>query len=209
MSIRIVIADDHPVVRMGIEGLMAHYPELELVGEARTGDEALRLCQEQQPDVLVLDINMPGLKAVQVIRQVQQYELPTRVLIMTSYSDAGIVDAMLQAGANGYLLKDDGPSAIIEAIKCVALGEIWFSANLEPVLASIGDPSGKTGSLTGRENEVLSLVSRGLANKEIAQQIEVSERTVEFHITQSFRKLGISSRVELAVWAKEHAMFGL
>jgi DNA-binding NarL/FixJ family response regulator len=99
-----LIADDHPIVRMEIEGLMAHYPELELIGEAMTGDEAIRLCVELQPDVLVLDMNIPGLKAVKVVRQLQQCQLPTRVLVMASYSDAGIVKAMLQAGATGYLL---------------------------------------------------------------------------------------------------------
>ncbi len=142
MTVRVLIADDHPIVRMGIEGLVAHYPELELIGEAITGDEAISLCVELQPDVLVLDINMPGLKAVQVLRQLQQCQLPTRVLVMTSYSDTGIVNAMLQAGATGYLLKDDGPTAIIEAVTAVAAGQVWFSPMLEPILASINSQAG-------------------------------------------------------------------
>ena len=208
MSVRVLIADDHPIVRMGIEGLMAHYPELELIGEAMTGDEAIRLCVELQPDVLVLDINMPGLKAVQVLRQLQQCQLPTRVLVMTSYSDTGIVNAMLQAGATGYLLKDDGPAAIIEAVTAVAAGQIWFSPMLEPILASNNSQPDLIEELTSRENEILKLITQGLPNKEIALQTSISERTVEFHITQIYRKLNLTSRVELAVWAKEHQICG-
>ncbi len=208
MSISIVIADDHPVVRVGIEGLLIHYPEFEIIGEATTGDEALNLCLEKQPDVLVLDINMPGLKAVQVVSQIRQCQLPTRILIMTSHGDAGIVYAMLQAGAIGYLLKDDGPTAIVEAIRKVASGETWFSKNLESIVESLKDENGTNINITEREKEILLLVSEGLTNKEIAQQLEITERTVESHLTQIFRKSGISSRVELALWAKERSICG-
>ena len=208
MTVRVLIADDHPIVRMGIEGLMAHYPELELIGKAMTGDEAVRLCVELQPDVLVLDINMPGLKAVQVVRQLQLCQLPTRVLVMTSYSDTGIVNAMVQAGATGYLLKDHGPAAIIEAVTAVAAGQVWFSPTLEPILASDNGQPVAIEAFTNCENEILQWVTQGLPNKEIAKRVGISERTVEFHITQIYRKLNLTSRVELAVWAKEHQICG-
>ncbi len=201
MTIKILVADDHPVVRMGVEGVIARSPGFELVGEAVTGDEALRLTEEIRPDVLVLDINMPGLKAVNVVRQIVHRQLPTRVLIMTSYGDPGIVQAMLRAGATGYLLKDEDPSVISEAVRAVASGEIWFS----PLLAPAVEPLSQDGrGLSKREVEIISWLIAGLANKEIGARAGIAERTVEYYITQVFRKLHLASRLELAMWAKEH-----
>lgn len=209
MTIRILIADDHPVVRIGIQGVIARIADYEVIGEAVTGDEALQFVENQLPDVLILDINMPGLKAVNVVRQIEQKDLPTRVLVMTSFGDAAIVQGMLKAGATGYLLKDEGPTDVVEAIRAVAAGEIWFSPSLRPVVEAMNSAQPGFEELNEREVEVGQLVTQGLTNKEIARQTGIAERTVEFYITQMFHKLQVASRVEMALWFKEHDLFGM
>ena len=208
MTIRILVADDHPVVLVGIQGMIGRCSEFELVGEAVNGDEALRLTQELSPDVLVLDINMPGLKAIQVVRQIHQQQLPTRILIMTSYGDLGIVKAMMNAGATGYLLKDEEPSTIIGAVRAVSAGVVWFSPSLRDANRQDNE-EGAGENLSEREVMVLQMVAQGLPNKEIARLSGIAERTVEFNITQLFHKLRVTSRVELALWAKANLIGGV
>lgn len=208
MKIRILIADDHPVVLVGIKGLVGHCPEFELIGEATDGDKALLMTQELSPDVLMLDINMPGLKTIQILHRIVQQQLPTRVLIMTSYGDFGIVNAMMTAGAKGYLLKDEEPLIIIEAVKAIYDGQVWLSPSIKESIEqySIGE---KEECLNKREIMIVKMISQGFPNKEIARQSGIAERTVEFYVTQMFRKIHVTSRVELALWAKTNMIGGV
>ena len=206
VPIRVLIADDHPIVRAGLQGELAYDEEMEVVGEALSGDEAYRLAQELQPDVLMLDINMPGKKAIQVLKEVKRSLPDCRVLMLTAYGDSGTVLGMLKAGADGYLLKDEDPSVIHEALRAVAGGQTWVSQAISAQLVLLTrDEAERLGdTLTQREQEVLNLIVEGKSNLEIAQELSLAERTVEFHVSNLLQKLGVRSRVEAAVWAKEH-----
>ena len=206
VPIRVLIADDHPIVRSGLRGELAYDEGVVVVGEALNGDEALRLAQELQPDVLLLDVNMPGMKAIHVLKEVKRSLPACRVLVLTAYGDSGTVLGMLQGGADGYLLKDEDPLVIHEAIRAVAGGQTWLSQAVSEqlVLLTRGDTATLGDTLTRREQEVLHLIGEGKSNLEIAQMLSVAERTVEFHVGNVLKKLGVRSRVEAAVWAKEH-----
>lgn len=209
-SIRVLIADDHPIVRCGLRGELAYDDDVEVVGEALSGDEALHLARELQPDVLLLDVNMPGMKAIQVLKEVKGSLPASRVLVLTAYGDSGTVLGMLKGGADGYLLKDEDPSVIHEALRAVTRGQTWISQAISAQLESltreettmVGD------TLTQREQEVLHLIVEGKINLEIAQALSIAERTVEFHVGNLLQKLGVRSRVEAAIWAKEHLHLG-
>lgn len=204
--LRVLIADDHPIVRAGLRGELAYDEEVELVGEALNGDEALRLARELQPDVLMLDINMPGKKAIQVLKEVKRSLPDCRVLVLTAYGDSGTVLGMLKGGADGYLLKDEDPSVIHDALRALAGGQTWVSQTIsEQLLLLTREETNTVGNtLTQREQEVLELIVSGKTNAKIAQALSLAERTVEFHVSNLLQKLGVRSRVEAAVWAKEH-----
>lgn len=207
--IRVVIADDHPIVRSGIRTELSRYPEFEVVGEALNGDEALNLAQELRPDVLILDVNMPGLRAIKVLQEVKREQITCRVLVLTAYGDTATVLGMIKAGANGYLLKDEDSNTISEAIRAIFAGETWLSRSVSGHLASIvrGEKNASLGkNLTAREKEVLHLLAEANTNKEIAAVLYTSEKTIEFHVSNILEKLGVKSRVEAVVWGKEHGL---
>lgn len=209
MIIRVMVADDHPIVRSGIRGELGRQPGFLVVGEALNGDETLRLARELRPDVLLLDVNMPGLKAVKVLRELKREPQTCRVLMLTAYGDPGTVLGMFKAGADGYLLKDEDPELIAEAVRAVHRGELWLSPLLSPEVVAIvrGKGGAKVGEkLTAREEEVLHFLVGGSTNKEIAHALDTSERTVEFHVSNILEKLGVKSRLEAAMWAKEHGV---
>ncbi|MCC6188895.1 MAG: response regulator transcription factor [Anaerolineales bacterium] len=207
MTIRVVLADDHPVVRSGIKNEFGQSVDIEVVGEAADGDEALRLAQALQPDVLLLDINMPGQKAVRVIRELQAQTPQPRILILTAYSDVENVVGMLKAGATGYLLKDEDPSVIAEGVRAVAQGKTWLSAAVAASLvaqAAGEQPLAENDALSERELEVLRLMAQGCSNGKIADTLVISEGTVKNHVTNLYDHLGVHSRAEAVVWAWQH-----
>lgn len=207
MTIRVIIADDHPIVRSGIRSELARHADFAVAGEALDGDAALRLAHELKPDVLMLDVNMPGLRALKVLQELKGLPSTCRVLVLTAYSDTVTVLGMLKAGADGYLLKDDDPTMIPEALRAVAAGKTWLSpsvAAIARVAPSGSAPPEDDYILTRRERQVLRLLIRGCTNKEISQEMQTSERTVEFHVTNLIQKLGVNSRLEAALWAKEN-----
>lgn len=206
-KIRVLIADDHPIVRSGVRNELAYYGGFEVVGEALDGDQALRLAQELEPDVLMLDVNMPGMKAIQVLRTLKEASHGIRILVLTAYNDPGTVIGLLKAGADGYLLKDEDPALISEAVRAVSKGETWLSPTIpEEVVAIVRESQGTSigEALTDRELEVLRFLEEARTNKEIALALQTSERTVEFHVSNILAKLGVKSRLEAALWAKEH-----
>ncbi len=200
---RVVLVDDHPIVRAGIRNLVEKAPDIEVVGEASNGAEALRLAQELTPDVLLLDMEMPGLKGVEVAQQLNQAGSPVRILALSAYDDSQYILGLLAAGAAGYLTKDEVPETIIEAVRGVSRGEQgWVSRRVAAKMAAWthSEASGK-GALTHREVEVLKWVVDGKTNQEIGATLGISEKTVEKHLEAIFRKLGVASRVEAAVLA--------
>jgi two-component system response regulator DegU len=202
--IRVIVADDHPIVRSGIKNELLCYPDVEVLGEAADGDETLCQVETLQPDVLLLDINMPGLRAVQLVRRLQALPVPPQILVLTAYGDAELVLALLKAGATGYLLKDEDPSAIIEAVRTVAQNETYLS---KAVVASVmehaisKDARQPKPELSPREMEVLQLVAQGWDNAQIARTLSISEGTVKNHVTNLYNKVGARSRAELVAWA--------
>jgi len=193
--IRVLLADDHPTLRVGLRVLLDQAPDVEVVGEAEDGAEALALIEATQPDVAVLDCRLPGMSGPQVAVEIKRRGLPTKVLALSSYSDDYYVRGMLEAGAVGYLLKSETPEVIVAAVRVAGSGVAPLRPFSPPVAAKIdawarGElPAG----LTRREIEVLRLVAEGLSNREIAQALSVTVWTVSFHISNILKKLGVAS----------------
>ena len=204
MSVRVVVADDHAMVRHGLVELLSAAEGIEVVGEAANGREAVDRVGELSPDVVLMDLQMPELDGVAATRRVVA-EAGAQVLVLTSFSDTDRVVDALDAGAVGYLLKDSEPDDLIEAVRAVARGD----SPLHPRVARqlLTARSGRRSldqELTAREREVLGLVRDGLANKQIARRLGISERTVKAHLTSVFATIGVADRTAAALWAERH-----
>lgn len=202
--IGVLVADDHPVVRSGIKDELAKHADLVLVGEAVNGDQAYELARSLKPDVLLLDINMPGLQPVRVVRELAKLDSGPQILVLSAYGDVEYVFEMLKAGVDGYLLKDEEPGRIAEGIRAVAAGQTWLSAAVAESIVEGTLREGKPRQLSQREEEVLSLMAKGLGNEAIAEQLSISEGTVKNHVSNLYSKLGVGSRAEAVAWAWEH-----
>jgi DNA-binding NarL/FixJ family response regulator len=191
--VRLLISDDHPVVRAGLKGMLAGEPDFEVVGEATDGLEALELAERLEPDVVLMDLRMPRMDGVRATRRVRDKLPDTRVLILTTYeTDADVVKA-LEAGATGYLLKDASSEDLYRAIRAAAANESALAPAVVSRLVRRMHHSEEE-SLSAREIEVLELVARGTSNKEIARELWISETTVKSHLLHAFEKLGVSDR---------------
>ena len=227
MSIRILIADDHGVLRAGLRALLNAEPGLEVVGEAADGHEVMRLLGELCPDVIVLDISMPGPDGVEITQQLKQVSPDARVLILTVHEDEGLLRAAIRAGASGYILKRAAEAELISAIYAVWRGELYVHPALTrallkdlhptPPITSGGTPPITSGGaltsdttpverLTPREGEVLRLIAEGNTNRQIAELLTISVRTAESHRANLMSKLGFNSRVEVVRYAKRHGL---
>ncbi len=206
--IRVAIADDHRVVRVGLEQLLRTFDDVELVGAADGGIAAVDLCSATTPDVLLLDLSMPDLDGIGVTRRVGDVAPATRVVLFTSFSDReGIVGA-LDAGAIGYLLKDAEPDEIHAALRAAARGEAPLAPKAAAVLLSTrSERTPGEIELTPRERDVLSLVIDGYANKQIARRLGITEKTVKGHLTNLFQRIGVSDRTQAALWAERTGIF--
>jgi DNA-binding NarL/FixJ family response regulator len=206
--IRVVLVDDHAVVRAGLTQLLATTDDLEVVGTAADGAEALRVVREQRPDVVLMDLQMPGTDGVTATRQILDEDLGAEVVILTSYSDGERIVAALDAGAVGYLLKDADPEDVLAGLRAVSRGESPIHPRAARVL--LGSRRGAErhpgAGLTGRELEVLALVRQGLANKQIARRLGISERTVKAHLTSIFQRLDVADRTQAALWAARNGV---
>ncbi|NDJ52452.1 MAG: response regulator transcription factor [Chloroflexi bacterium] len=211
MPIRVLIADDHKVVRTGIIAELSRHDDIEVIGEAIDGEEALRLTQELKPDVLLLDIQMPkgNLKAAQVIEQLAQADNPVRVAILTGYHEGEIVQAMLQAGAAGYVLKDEDPNLISEAVRQVFTTTTpWLSpsATSELIKATATLHVDDFEKLTQQEALILRKIARGVSNEDLAEELSITVHTVKNHITSIYRKIGVNSRAAAVAYAWENGL---
>ncbi len=207
--IRVVLADDHAVVRKGIRQFMEEAGEIAVVAEAADGEAALEAIRREKPDVAVLDIQMPRRTGIEVTRAVRDERLPVGVLVLTAYDDDPYVQAVLEAGANGYVLKNASSDEIVQAVHTVHEGQMALDPAVARKIVARWMSAGQTPSEpaetrpTPREMQVLKLLTRGFTNKAIAAQMKISERTVQGHIASLFDKLGVSSRTEAVVRAAQ------
>jgi DNA-binding NarL/FixJ family response regulator len=207
LTIRVLVADDHAVVRSGLGQLLATAPDLELAGEAKDGQEAVEAAENAAPDVILMDISMPVLDGVEATRRIIARDPNARIVMLTSLADNRQILDALEAGASGYLLKHAGPDELLGAIRAAAAGDAPLDPKAARALldnrrtAPVAD---KHKALSAREQEVLRLVAQGLANKQIARRLGISERTVKAHLTNVFSALGVSDRTQAALWAREH-----
>lgn len=208
-KIRVLMIDDHPIVRSGIRMLLEQSGGIEVVGEAERGDDAVGLIKRLNPDVLLLDMEMPGKTGVEVARDVEAAKLSVRVLALSAHDDEEFIMNLLANGAAGYLTKEEALDTIIDAIQGVANGEEgWLSRRAAARMASTTRKRQRDlVELTEREEEVLKLVAEGWSNNRIAAELTLSERTVRFHLTNIYDKLGIASRAEAISWALKRGKY--
>jgi DNA-binding NarL/FixJ family response regulator len=207
--LRILIADDHPLVRSGLRALLMATEDLEVVGEAATGEAAVTLAASLQPDVIVMDLRMPGINGIEATRRIVQATPHIRILVVTLFEDDDSVFAALRAGARGYLLKDANEVEVLRAIRAVSSGDAIFSATIaqrlldffaspRPAQAVLPFPD-----LTDREREILTLIAQGRKNAEIAQSLVISAKTVRNYISSIFSKLQVADRAQAIIRARE------
>jgi DNA-binding NarL/FixJ family response regulator len=206
-AITVLIADDHPVVRQGLQVLLSVQDDLVVVGEAADGAEAIRLCREFHPDVLLLDLKLPVCDGVGVLRELREHGSSVRCLVLTSAADHALVALAMHAGAAGFLYKDVDPDALIRAVRSVHDGNTVLAPDAAGLLMTPGRAASVSGigALTRREREVLTLLADGRSNREIARLLQVSEKTVKTHVSSVLAKLGVADRTQAAIIAVRHA----
>lgn len=206
MTIRIILADDHGVVRRGLTELFAGVDDIEVVGEAGDGAEAARLAEALHPDVVLMDLSMPGVDGVAGTRQIREIQPQMPVVILTSFSERDRILEAIDAGAVGYLLKDAEPDELFQGVRAAARGESPFSPKAARALLSLGSQRKAADELTPRERDVLGGLSAGLANKQIARRLGISEKTVKSHLTSAFNRIGVHDRTQAALWAERNGL---
>jgi DNA-binding NarL/FixJ family response regulator len=201
--IRVLIVEDHALVRAGIERLLTGVEDIEVVGSAGTGGEGVRLAQQVDPDVVLMDLLMPGMEGREAIGLILANDPETNVVVLTSFSDREQIIEALDTGAVGYLIKDAEPEELVRGIRSAARGESPLAPRAARALIRARRQAGAA-QLSEREQEVLRLIARGFANKRIALELGIAERTVKAHATSIFERLGVSDRTQAALWAHRH-----
>ncbi|MCC6497985.1 MAG: response regulator transcription factor [Propionibacteriaceae bacterium] len=200
----VLLVDDHAMVRAGLAALIDATADLRIVGQARDGAEAVELAAAALPDVVLMDLSMPVMDGIEATRSVLVVAPQTKVVVLTSFSDAGRVTDALAAGAIGYLLKDSEPEQLLAGVRAAAEGHAPLDPKVAKVLLPGARPARAQESLSARELQVLRLVAKGLANKQIGRQLGITERTVKAHLGQVFRQIGVLDRTSAALWARDH-----
>ena len=206
--IRVMIVDDHALIRRGLSDLLSAAEGIDVVGSIDDGLLAAALVTELEPDIVLMDLSMPGLDGIEATRAVLQVRPTAKVIMLTSFSENARILAALEAGAVGYLLKDTEPEDVIRALRDAADGGVPLSPKAARALLPGNRPAGNptTDALSARERQVLSLVAVGLPNKSIARRLTISEKTVKAHLTRVFSVLGVSDRTSAALWAQRHGL---
>jgi len=204
--IRLLVVDDHAVVRSGLEQLVGTFAGVELVGSAANGLEAVETASQQRPDVVLMDLEMPVLDGIEATRRIVAAHPEVAVVVLTSFSDREQILRALDAGAVGYLLKDAEPAELARAIRAAARGEAPLDPRAGRALLDARAAGSPLDALSEREREVLGLVARGLPNKLIARELSISEKTVKTHLTSVFRTIGVTDRTQAALWAERNGL---
>jgi DNA-binding NarL/FixJ family response regulator len=204
--IRVLVVDDHPVVRHGLVAMLRYAPDMEVAGEAADGAAALGLIQAERPDVVLLDLRMPQLSGVEVMRQVRAAGLATRFLVLTTYDTDEYIGPALAAGAQGYLLKDSPPEDLLRGIRTLMLGQAALEPSVATRLIARVNAGPSSDELSAREREVLQLLVRGASNKEIAASLDLSENTIKTHLSRIFDKLAVRTRTEAVAVALQRGL---
>jgi DNA-binding NarL/FixJ family response regulator len=210
VSIRVLIADDQPVIRSGLRAILEDEPDIEVVGEAEDGASAVTLAESLDPDIVLMDLKMPGADGLAALTELRARGVKARVLVLTSVTERGHVLPAVQAGAAGYLYKDVDPQALVQAIRAVNDGHVLFAPDAAEAMLRDGsaERDGDRGlaALTEREREVLVHIARGRSNREIARALVVSEKTVKTHVSNLLMKLGVQDRTQAALYAVRHGV---
>lgn len=206
--IRVLIADDHAVVRTGLSQLLGAFPGVELVAAAANGREAVSLCDTHGPNVVLMDLEMPELDGIEATRLIRASHPDVAVVVLTSFSDRERILRALDAGATGYLLKDAEPEELLRAITAASRGEAPLDPRAASALLGARRAPSPADALSAREREVLAMVAQGLPNKLIARRLSISEKTVKAHLTSVYRQIGVSDRTQAALWVQRHALTG-
>jgi DNA-binding NarL/FixJ family response regulator len=206
--ISLVIADDHRVVRTGLEQLVGTFDDVKVVGAGANGQEAVDICAAARPNVALIDLEMPILDGIEATRRIRGVSPATSVIVFTSFSDRERILGALDAGAIGYLLKDAEPEEIHRAIRAAMRGEAPLAPKAAAALLAARSAAAPSNDLTEREREVLRLVASGLANKQIARRLGISEKTVKGHLTHVFQAIGVTDRTQAALWAERNGLSG-
>jgi len=222
-KIEIIVVDDHPLFRQGVIDAMSFAEDIHVIGEADNGDDALVMIEELCPQVAILDVNLPGLNGLVITKKIKEKKLPTRVVLLTAYDDLEQIIHSMRSGASAYRPKHVKPEELVETVRKVAAGcflvgedvldqpglDRWLQIRTEGVARSYSDPGEPLHPLSNREMEVLSHLTRGMSNKEIASLLGISHQTVKNHVTSILRKLGVDDRTQAAVFALRRGWFRL
>ena len=210
-KIHVAIADDHAMVRQGLKQILELEDDIEVIAQASNGEEALDIARKEQPDVILMDINMPGMNGLQAIKEIKDEKMPSKIIVLTIHEDREYLFKTLHMGAEGYVLKDADPNVLnvlIEAIRSVNSGESYIQGNMTKELVKEfkritlnNKEKRESSNLTSREKEVLELIAEGLINREIAKKLYISEKTVKNHVSNIFKKLNVSDRTQAAIYA--------
>lgn len=213
--VQLIVCDDHALFREGLSRLLDEQDDFEVVGKAADGQELVEQTLKLRPDVILLDVVMPGMDGIDAVRTLQRRNIPVRILMLSAFDEERFVLDAWKAGIHGYILKDTATKELVRAVRCVADGEVWIGEGFlsrimdkyrAAVEGQMEDRSSQPGGLTPREREVLELLANGLRNKEIAARLFVSEKTVKTHLTHIYQRLGLKDRVEVALYAIRHGL---
>ena len=208
--IRVALADDHPLIRLGIRTVLAETSDIDLVGEATTGEAVLTLCQEQQPDILLLDLSMPGPTPQETLPWLRVHCPQLKIVILSAHLNGAYIRTAVESGVIGYILKDEALDIVVESIRSVASGNVWFShAVIQKLLAWRQDTKTLAAAqLSEREQQILSLLAQGQSNTQMAAELHLAEQTIRNYVSGIYQALGVSSRAEAIVWALKHEIGG-
>jgi two-component system response regulator DevR len=210
MHLRIILVDDHEIVRLGLRTLLSRYPHFDVVGEARDAQEALDMTARHQPDIVVMDIRLPGKNGIEATRDILELRPETKVIMLTSHADDDVLFEAISAGASGYVLKQIGSDDLVRALETVGRGESMVDPTLtQKLFQRVRESARKAedeyfAALTEQELNILALITEGLTNREIAERVFLSEKTVRNYVSSILSKLDLSSRAEAAAYAVRH-----